>query len=214
MFINKQIFLGLMAQFEDIVFPAGNEEQFEGYSKKLGISNLIFCYTLNNLPKYFAKNSDSKKLGLIAAPYDILKAKSKQLPILCNKNDRHIFEQHYNEKYPLIVFGLEGIYNKDSLHSRHSGLNHILCELAHKNNIILGFSLSQLLASNNHARPYIIGRMMQNIRLARKYKVKIKLASFSHEPIQMRSYNDMVSLGVILGMQPSESKRALADIIY
>ena len=180
---------------------------------RLGISSFIFCYTLDTLPvdKGKTKDFDGVEYAILASISQLQKLKSKNLPILYGRNDRHVFEQSF--KKPLVVFGLESTASTDSMHSRHSGLNHILCGLAEKNNIHLGISLSQLLISESFKRPYVIGRMTQNIILARKFGMEMKLASFATNPFHMRSYNDFLSLGKILGMNPLESKKALSSSV-
>ena len=50
---------------------------------------------------------------------------------------------------------------------------------------------------------------MQNIRLCRKYKVKMVLASFATDKFEMRDARDLISFGVCLGMNPGEAKKAL-----
>ena len=202
-----------MGQFTDIVFPNGNEEKFLKLNSRLGVSSLIFCYTPDTLPADYEKINDSGDIryALLANISQLQKYKSKNLPMLYGRNDRFVFEQNF--KKPLIIFGIESASSTDSMHSRHSGLNHILCSLAEKNNIYLGISLYQLLTSESFKRPYIIGRMAQNIILARKFGMKLKLASFARTPFHMRSYNDFLSLGKILGMNSLESKKALSASI-
>ena len=86
---------------------------------------------------------------------------------------------------------------KDFFNQRLSGLDHILCKLAHDNDISIGFSLNLLL--NSEYRSIILGRMMQNINLCKKFKVKTLIASFARNPYEMRSHYDMESLFNILG---------------
>lgn len=199
--------------FTDIIFPAGNEEEFIGMAKKLNMDGLLFCY---NFDSFFLKPREKRVIDGIKVEYGIIighqkidKAKNKNYALLCNSNERAIFDIKFEEKTPLVLYELEGIARNDSLHSRHSGLNHILCSLMKKNSIVLGFSLSQVLNASPLKRAYILGRMMQNIRFARKYNVKMKMASFARTPYEMRAYRDMISLGTILGMHPIEAKKAL-----
>ena len=50
---------------------------------------------------------------------------------------------------------------------------------------------------------------MQNVRLCRKYKVRMVLASFAHDPWEMRSAYDLLAFGQVLGMTPKEATVAL-----
>jgi len=84
---------------------------------------------------------------------------------------------------------------KDFMKFRNSGLNQILCKLANKNKVAIGFNFDDLFDNN---RVSLLGKMMQNVKLCRKYKVKMVI--FSKD----RSENDLKSFGAVLGMHPSE----------
>lgn len=96
---------------------------------------------------------------------------------------------------------------KDRLNQRDSGLNDVLCKLAKENDVAIGFSFSDVL--NSKYRAILIGRMMQNVRLCRKYKVCMVLASFAHNPWDMRYAADIFAFGVVLGMTPKEAMIAM-----
>lgn len=106
-----------------------------------------------------------------------------------------------------ILIGLESIEGKDSLHGRNSGMNEVICKLLKKNSIAMGISFKSVLNSANKA--LILGRIMQNIELCRKYKVEMVLASFAESKWDLRSANELVSFGVTLGMTPLEAKNSL-----
>ncbi len=96
---------------------------------------------------------------------------------------------------------------KDSLHYRNSGLTQVTCNLAKKNNIIIGFSLKSILESKN--KPVLFGRIKQNIKLCRKYKLKMLFCSLADDNFGLRNSHDMISLAITLGMTPGEAKKAL-----
>ena len=106
-----------------------------------------------------------------------------------------------------ILLSPEKTRKKDFIHSRNSGLNHVLCKLAKENNIAIGFSFNEILKSKE--RNKLIGRMMQNIKLCRKYKVKMIFASFAKNKFEMRAAKDLLSFCRVLGMMPKEAKNAL-----
>ena len=95
---------------------------------------------------------------------------------------------------------------KDSLHYRRSGLDQVLCNFMHKNNIAMGFTLDSL---NNHID---IGRVMQNIFLCRKYKVKILFFTFAKDIYGLRSRYDLISFLQVLGMTSNDANYALNGI--
>lgn len=111
-----------------------------------------------------------------------------------------------------ILLSPENGIKEDSLHQRNSGLNHILCNLANKNNIAVAFNFNDVLKSRNIERAKILGRMMQNVRLCRKYKVKMILASFAKDKYEMRSQRDLVSFALTIGMTADEARKSLSNI--
>ncbi len=96
---------------------------------------------------------------------------------------------------------------KDFMKSRNSGLNQVLCKIAKKNDVAIGFSFNEILKSSR--RSLLIGRMRQNIKLCRKYKVRMVFASFAKSLYEMRGAKDLFSLAQVLGMSPGEAKKAL-----
>lgn len=106
-----------------------------------------------------------------------------------------------------ILLSPERDAQSDKMTSRNSGLNQVLCKLAHNNKIAIGFSFAELL--NSKERSKVIGRWTQNIRLCRKFKVKMVLASFSNNKWEMRSPRDLFSLALTLGMTGNEANEAL-----
>lgn len=103
----------------------------------------------------------------------------------------------------------ESAKGKDSLHWRRSGLNQVLLRLAKKNRVAIGFSLCAVLDHKGEKRGLVLGRMMQNVFLCRKYEVGMVLCSFAHDLWGLRSASDLASFGRVIGMTPGEVKNAL-----
>ena len=91
----------------------------------------------------------------------------------------------------------------DSLHFRNSGLDQVLCKMMNENNIAMGLSLDKI---NNYIE---IGRIKQNIRLCRKYKIKIVFFTFAIDIYGLRNRIDILAFLEVLGMTPGEAKDAL-----
>jgi len=125
-----------------------------------------------------------------------------------SKENREVIEL---KKIDILLSPEKGV-KKDSFHNRNSGLNHVICNLAKKNDIAIGFNFNEVLVSKGMKRAEIIGRMMQNVRLCRKYKLKMVLGSFAWNKWQMRSRNDLISFGIILGMHQNEAKNSLQAV--
>ena len=204
--------------FSDIIFPKKNEKQFIKLAEKLNYSSLCFIY--NFAPDIISQIQMIKELqkttkiklffALQASPVNIKRAKNiadivlvKSIP----EQDQTTFEKFV----PDMIFDLESSPRKDSLHFRSSGLNQVLCNLAYIKGVTIGFSFSSILNSKN--RPKLLGRIIQNLRLCRKYRVKTIFASFAQNPSEMRAAHDLMSLAVVLGMHPSEAKSSFTNAL-
>lgn len=174
----------------DIVFPNKNEKEFIEIAKKLGYAGLIFVYPANVTPP---KISSGKVKIKIAEKNKIVKSSDR---------NRQILEKGSAD----IIFDCELLMPKDYSHQRASGLNHVMCTLAAKNKVAIGFSFSTILEASPKQRAVLMGRMQQNIKLCRKYKTKMVIASFAKDPYQMRNAHDISSFFTVLGMHPSEAK--------
>ncbi|MAE43046.1 hypothetical protein CMO93_04695 [Candidatus Woesearchaeota archaeon] len=197
----------------DFVIPNNNEKEFISIAEKLGYTGLYFLY---NLEEYFEKNISGKikihKAILADARYinktsNKYKDKDILIAIKSSSQDRNIMEGAKAN----IIFSFEEHTKRDFMHQRGSGLNHIMCKLMHENSIAVGFSLNSIL--NSEKKHLILGRIMQNIKLCRKYGVKMIIASFAEKPFEMRSPHDLASLFLKLGMGQKEVKESL-DIMF
>ncbi|MBI4152432.1 hypothetical protein HY495_01865 [Candidatus Woesearchaeota archaeon] len=102
------------------------------------------------------------------------------------------------EKAPIDgVIGVENIHRSDSVHYIRGGLDQILCRLAQENEKAIVFSFSSIL--NSEQRPRLLRRMMVNLELCQKFKVKILFGNFSAAPEEMRSATDLQAFTRILG---------------
>ncbi len=165
---------------KDFVILSGNEKEFVKMAEKLGYSELVFV-----------GNSDvsniKTKLKLIS---------SKRISKSDIKKDRGLIE---NKKVD-IIYEFEQMNRKDSMHFRNSGLNQVIAKLMKEKDVAYGLSFSQILNSSKEARAVMIGRMMQNIKICKKYKVPIIIASFSRNPYEMRDYRDLIAFARTLGL--------------
>ncbi len=96
---------------------------------------------------------------------------------------------------------------QDSMHYRRTALDNVICVLAAKKNIAFAFSFSSILNAKN--RIAVMGKIMQNIRICRKYKVKIVFASFARSKFKMRGLEDLKAFARVLGMTAAEANNAL-----
>jgi len=171
----------------EIIFPQNNEEEFIEMAIKLEYKEICFAYNEKQFP---AKIPETKKLEIKTAiinPNNPARARKKADFLISDENARNAFEG--NEIG--IVFGLEAKERNDFTRQRNSGLNQVLCEIAARKNKTYGFNFRNVLAAKNRAE--IIGRMIQNLMLCKKYKVKIIFFSGAKEPVEMRNERDLKS---------------------
>ncbi len=114
-----------------------------------------------------------------------------------------------NSKVDILLSPHSGVV-RDYLHSRNSGLNDVLCKLARKSNVAVGFSFCDVLNAHGVERALIIGRMMQNVSLCRKFKVPMVLGSFAFDKFEMKQPRELISFALVIGMNPGEAKSALS----
>jgi len=190
----------------DIVIPNNNEEEFITTAEKLGYEGLYFLYNINDyLDKQRKLRIKNRKIkihtGIMVDNREIHKFKNRLknekafIVVKSSTNDKEVIEK----LKPDVIFSFEGSTKKDFIHQRASGLNHILCKSAKDNGIIIGFSLSSVL--NVEDKHKILGRMMQNIELCKKFKVKMIIASFAQDSFGMRSPHDLIGLFKVLGCE-------------
>lgn len=123
------------------------------------------------------------------------------MKIVEGKNEAIVMKALKDKNVDMII-SLEKNFGKDFMDNRNSGLNQVLCKLANKNRIVIGFNFDDVFDSNN--RGLILGKMMQNVKFCRKYKVNMFLYSKKR-----KSLNDLKSFGFVIGMNPSEIKKAV-----
>ena len=98
-----------------------------------------------------------------------------------------------------ILLSPEKNSKKDLMFSRRSGLNQVLCKLAAKNDVAIGFDFSYLLNSSGKEQSIILGRMKQNVKFCKKYGVKMIFSSFARDKYELRSEDYLKIFARILG---------------
>ena len=199
--------------FVDIVYPKNNEKEFVEIAEKIGVEGLVFVYPYSKSIKEENKKMSSNInicSGILADHKTALKSKVGAGLVLVKSSakDRFVFEKIK----PDVIFDLEFGERADFMHHRNSGLNQVLCKLAAKNNVTVGIDCGRIISLGLKKQAQIFGRISQNIKFCRKYKVKMILASFADDPYLMRSPHDLSSLGIILGMHPKEASDSLETV--
>lgn len=203
------------SMFREIALPKDNEEEFVEVASRLGIKKLYFLYNFDEFDEKIQEKIEKVnglkgikvETGFLVNQKNLGKAskKSNLLVVISSDKDRFFIDG----KKIKLIYGFEMSPKKDYLHQRASGLNHILCELIKKNDIAVGFSYSMLLGKDTKTIPVYIGRLLQNIGLCEKYKVKTIIASFAVNPWEMRPPHDIINLFSLLKMDGRKVKESI-----
>ena len=120
---------------------------------------------------------------------------NKDKKIIFTSNDdelnRKILEK---ENIEILLLNQEG--KKDFQKQRNSGFNQVMAKLAQKKNVVLGINFDEIINSEEKQKAVILARVMQNIKLCNKNRLKMKFIQKNNK----RNSFDLKSLGLILGM--------------
>lgn len=186
----------------DVVFPEGNENEFIRIAQVLGLEGLVFVYS--SKADFFSESAPiAIKNALYIKPEQIHRARSLGALAVCPASREAI------ERGADVVFGFELSSRDDKTHYRKSGLNQVLCRLASRKGVKIGFSFRSILDSPNQRRAVVLGRMAQNALLCEKFEAPIAFASFAKRPSGMRSSSDMASVMRLLGFSEKSIRQGL-----
>ena len=146
-------------------------------------------------------NIETELIKIINSNYSNLRTniqKCKDLVVI-QGGDEKVNRLAVESKKVDILLSPEINNKRDFLFFRNSGLNQVLCKLANKNKISIGFNFSDILNSNGKERSKILGRMTQNVKLCKKYKVNMVFSSFAKDKYDLRSKSILSSFSKILG---------------
>lgn len=148
-----------------------------GFDKTLFLDKDFFLVKEKNKKDFVKKIKEAKRKNLLV----LVKAESEELL-------RFLIERTAVD----IIFGMERINPKDSVHFPRGGLDQIICKLAVENSKMLAFSFNDILnAKDNLVQARLMNRMRFNIKLCKKYKVKMFFSSFANNKMEIRSAKDL-----------------------
>ncbi len=178
---------------DNIILAPENKEIAE-LSAKLGFTRTLF------LDQDFILLETKSKKEIMDA---LSKARGK--PVFYRAPDEETL-RFVLERTPLkMLFGMEYIAVKDSLHHVRGGLDQVLCKIAAATGKIIAFSFADLLHAENKGQ--ILARMKFNLKLCRKYKVKTFFSTFARNKWELRSAKDLEALWRVLGGSGNNSLR-------
>ncbi|MCA9477620.1 MAG: hypothetical protein KC535_00550 [Nanoarchaeota archaeon] len=158
----------------------GKEAPFLDQAKTFGYEELILIY--KKKPKQTPKD---EKLSLLTA---LVNQKGNDLHIVLGtsltqvpKNAHFLVDNEFDEE-------------KDFVHQRRSGLNHVMLKECKQKGVIILFNLSKLRKQPEERISLILGRMKQNAQLCKKYGVPFELVSLADEASAMRHAKDISAM--------------------
>lgn len=164
-------------------FIGKRNKKIEKKALALGLE-LVFLKKISNVEELDVKK-DSKD-------YDGILIKTQNTDIM-----RRIIDKSQNLFKEIIVLGMNDEINraclehkkttallspeydrkKDFINYRNSGLNQVLCKIARDNKKTIIESFSSILDADKKNKAIILGRMLQNARLCKKYKVNFMFSN-------------------------------------
>jgi hypothetical protein len=175
----------------DVVMPKQNEEAFIDMALKLGYKKICFL-TDQRTYSYMSQKIAVLRAYLAKDPSEIAKAR-KNFDFVFANADRKFFESNVD-----CIINAELSDRKDSFHYRNTLLNQVHAKLAKENKITILFNFNLFLGTD---KPKMLGRMMQNADIVRKYHLQHAAYSLAKTPYEMRSRGILDSLMRILSTQ-------------
>ncbi len=175
---------------KDFVFvKLGQEQEFIDEALLLGFDELVLVYTL----------SDAKKLNLNLQKKLFSKEIKVSFGVVVEKNISIEGFDYYLANGAKIsqlfkclthVFNNEVEEEKDFIHQRRSGLNHVVLAECAKKGISVLTGINMMNGKNDSI---IIGRMKQNSDLCKKKNVEYSVVSLADNTLFMRHSKDLKS---------------------
>lgn len=167
----------------DNIILLDRNEELEELSKKLGFTRVYFkedlVYLETKSKKELLTKTKKAKFSIYQPPTEDL------LRFALEKTNVN------------MVVGMEKINPKDHTHYPRGGLDQITCRIAASRKKIVAFSFVDILDAKD--RPKLLARMMFNIKLCKKYKVKMYFGDFCRGKVEMRGAKDLAAFFRLLG---------------
>jgi len=162
--------------------------EIEKVSKKVGIDVLLGFEARDT--------SELKKLCNIRKMYDILLARGGDL-----KMNR------------VAVETAEVDILTHPEHKRYDcGMNHVMAKLAKKNGIAIEINFREILNSTKKSRSVVMSNMMNNVRLANKYKMPVITCSGAVTHWEMKDPMVLSAISILFGLSEKEGKKSVSEV--
>ncbi len=95
---------------------------------------------------------------------------------------------------------------------KDSGLDHVCLNAAAENRVAIEINFREILESYKRKRVYILSGMKKNVRLARKYGVKVATASGAVGRYGLRSGRELAAITHILGLELGDAINSVSAV--
>ncbi|MBU0898789.1 MAG: RNase P subunit p30 family protein [Nanoarchaeota archaeon] len=201
--------------FYDIHVPSEDTKKTVDLAKELGWNGLVFVRKWGGGKKLEIFVNEIKKIkkfnASVGVLIDVKKASDMQKTVKLVRKQTEL----------IIIAGKELNFNRtvietpevDILSGKDVQLNHVMCELAKKNNVAIEFNFHDLITSYKKTRERVFMNMIENAKFIRKYKTPFIITAGAMDPWDLRSPFDLLSFGRLLGFQDPQIKKAMSDTI-
>lgn len=178
----------------DFAIPKSNEKELKARAKELGLE-LTFLYEPKKVPK------GSGVLIRAEKALDLRRADkfSKAIIVVATSNE-DVIRAACSKKNITYITNLTTSTGRDHTHYRRGNVNQVIAKLCKQNKIGYLVDFNHILELEGRERELIIGRIKQNIKIFKKYKVPCKVASFAKNEYELRNMKDLEALGRVLGL--------------
>ena len=139
----------------------------------------------------------------------IIDSLRKQKPIIAIQGYDNTFNRRVLETMKInYLISPEKILKKDNLKQRDSGINHVTAKIAQKNNISLIIDINEIKKFKPKEKSINLSRIIQNIKICRKAKSQIKIASLAKNKTELISKRDRQAFLFTLGASSEQVKNS------
>ncbi len=101
---------------------------------------------------------------------------------------------------------------KDQMDYKNSGIDHVTAKFMSERFIAIEINFSEVLNSSGVLRSRILGRMRQNLVLAKKYNVPVVITSGARDVWGLRAPRELIAFGISLGMKEDYANACVEKI--
>lgn len=184
-----------------IIVKIGEEQEFIAKALSFDYKKLVLCYEKSESTKFNIKIKEklieSSDLKLFFA--QIIDGKRNS-----GKNSLFDYQIVLGTSLETVSGNIDFIYNnefsgeKDAIHTRRSGLNHVVLAKFKEKNIGVLLSHTSLRSLKVNELAKVMGRVRQNIKASRRAKVNYEIVSMARKTTDVRDSKDVLALQKML----------------